>query len=38
MNQLDTLLAKIEAVAKEKETLLAEVTKEIETKQAEPAN
>lgn len=38
MNQLDTLLAKIEAVAKEKETLLAEVTKELETKQAELAS
>ncbi|WP_314394018.1 hypothetical protein [uncultured Abiotrophia sp.] len=38
MNQLDTLLAKIEAVAKEKETLLAEVAKEIEIKQAELAS
>lgn len=38
MNQLDTLLAKIEAEAKEKESLLSEVVKEIETKQAELAS
>lgn len=38
MNQLDALLARIEAEAKEKESLLAEVVKEIENKQSELAS